>query len=108
MVTSDAFDESKPSFQVAARRRWLRRAGAAAIATAVIGIGGTGLSVAVLSAKQPDSTGSTVSSTSSDDSGSSSSSSDDSSGSSGNSSSSGSGLGSTSSNSTSQGGSNGS
>ena len=104
MVTTDAFDDPRSS-----RRRWLRRASAAAIATAVLGIGGTGLSVAVLSAKQPDSgsTGTTASSTSSDDdsgsssSGSSSSGSDDSGSSS-------SGLGSSSSGSTSQGGSNGS
>lgn len=98
MVTSEAFEESH-----SARRRWLRRASAAAIATAVLGIGGTGLSVAIVSARQADSgsTGGTVSSTSSGSGSSSSggSSSDDSSSS---------GLGSASSGSTSQGGSNGS
>ena len=57
MVTTDAF--SSP------RRRWLRRASAAAIATAVLGIGGTGLSVAVVSARHSGSgnsgnTGTTV------------------------------------------------
>lgn len=37
-----------------ARTRWLRRAGAAAVATAVLGLGSTGLAVAVLTARQPD------------------------------------------------------
>ncbi|MEV4263557.1 hypothetical protein [Kribbella sp. NPDC049584] len=85
------------------RRRWLHRASAAAIATAVLGVGATGISVAVVSSKNSDRTsnsGTTATSSSSDDSNPSSS--DDS----GNSSSSG--LGSSSSGSTSQGGSNGS
>ncbi len=95
MVSTDAFEVSHSP-----RRRWLRRASVAAIATAVLGIGGTGLSVAVASARQPDSgsSGTTATPTSSDDT-----SSDDS-----GSSSSSSGLGSASSGSTSQGGSNGS
>ncbi|WP_112246878.1 hypothetical protein [Kribbella monticola] len=84
------------------RSRWLRRAGAAAIATAVLGAGGTGLVVAVLSTQQAD--GSTGTTASSDDSDSSNSSSDDQ----GSSSSSGSGLGSTHQGSPTQGGSNGS
>jgi hypothetical protein len=37
-----------------ARTRWLRRASAAAVATAVLGLGSTGLAVAVLTARQPD------------------------------------------------------
>lgn len=37
-----------------ARTRWLRRAGAAAVATAVLGLGSTGLAVVVLTARQPD------------------------------------------------------
>ncbi|GAA1527062.1 hypothetical protein [Kribbella lupini] len=40
-----------------ARTRWLRRAGTAAVATAVLGLGGTGLAVAVLTARQPDPSG---------------------------------------------------
>ncbi|TWD82230.1 hypothetical protein FB561_3358 [Kribbella amoyensis] len=58
MVTSDAFDPHPD------RTRWLRRAGAAGVATAVLGIGSTGLAVAVLSARQPT-TGSGSSGTSS-------------------------------------------
>jgi hypothetical protein len=102
MVTQDAF-EPHPE-----RSRWLRRAGAAAIATAVLGVGGTGFVVAALSTQPESSAGTTASSddsgASSDDSGSSNSSSDDQ----GSSSSSGSGLGSTHQNSPTQGGSNGS
>ncbi|MFI6832140.1 hypothetical protein ACIBG5_33885 [Kribbella sp. NPDC050241] len=110
MVTTEAFEEPH-----SARRRWLRRASAAAIATAVLGIGGTGLSVAIVSARQADngSTGTTTSSgTGSSSSGGSSSGGSSSSGSSSGGSSSddsgSSGLGSASSGSTAQGGSNGS
>ncbi|MGC4944015.1 hypothetical protein [Kribbella sp. DT2] len=61
-----------------ARTRWLRRAGAAAVATAVLGLGSTGLAVAVLAARQPDTssdpqaanTSGTTSSSPSDDQGS--------------------------------------
>jgi hypothetical protein len=108
MITTDASH--------APRRRWLRRASAAAIATAVLGIGGTGLSVAVVSARHSTSgsNGTTANSSSnsddstsgSDDSGSSSSS--NGSGSSSDDSGSSSGLGSANSGSTSQGGSHGS
>ena len=112
MITSDASH--------APRKRWLRRASAAAIATAVLGIGGTGLSVPVVSAKHStsDNTGTTSKgndammlealddSTSSSDGSSSSGSSSDNSSNSGTSSSSG--LGSANSGSTSQGGSHGS
>jgi len=104
MVTTEAFEVSH-----SARRRWLRRASAAAIATAVLGIGGTGLSVAIVSARQADSgsTGTTVGSTNSG-SGSTSSSDGSSSGGSSSDDSGSSGLGSAPSGSTSQGGSNGS
>jgi hypothetical protein len=98
MVTPDAF-EPRPD-----RSRWLRRAGAAAVATAVLGVGGTGLVVAVLAAQQPDSSSGTQASSdsgSSDDSGSSNSSSNDDQSNS-------SGLGSTQQDTPSQGGSNGS
>ncbi|GAB3832566.1 hypothetical protein [Kribbella italica] len=44
-----------------ARTRWLRRAGAAAVATAVLGLGSTGLAVAVLTARQPDTSSTTAS-----------------------------------------------
>ncbi|QNE21062.1 hypothetical protein F1D05_28070 [Kribbella qitaiheensis] len=83
------------------RSRWLRRAGAAAVATAVLGVGGTGLVVAVLSAQQPDSNSGTKASSddSSFDSSSSSDSTDDQSSS---------GVGSTQQDSPTQGGSNGS
>lgn len=94
MATPDAF-EPRPD-----RSRWLRRAGAAAVATAVLGVGGTGLMVAVLSAQQPDSGSGTQAS--SDDSGSSSSTDNQSS------SSSSGGVGSTQQDSPTQGGSNGS
>jgi cytoskeletal protein RodZ len=97
------------------RTRWLRRSAAAAIATLVLGITGTGLAVGIISARQPD-TSSDTQASSSDDSGtssgssssdsSSSSSSDDSGSSSG--SSSGSGLGSSQRDAPTQGGSNGS
>ncbi|MEU0095305.1 hypothetical protein [Kribbella sp. NPDC006257] len=104
MVTQDAFE---PHLQ---RARWLRRAGAAAFATAVVGIGGTGLVVAVVAAKQP-----AAGTTASTDSGSSGSSSDGSgdtgSSSSGGSSSdnnSSSGLGTTQQDAPTQGGSHGS
>ncbi|TDD46544.1 hypothetical protein E1263_36310 [Kribbella antibiotica] len=65
MVTTRAFDESSDR-----RRRWLRRASVAATATAVLGIGTAGLSVAVVSARHATpaatSTDSTSSSGSSD------------------------------------------
>jgi hypothetical protein len=96
MVTSDAFD---PHSQ---RRRWLRRSAAAAIATAVLGITGTGLAVGIVTARQPDNSGGTQATSSSDDSGSSSSSS------SGSSSSDSSGLGSATQGTQTQGGSHGS
>ncbi|WP_432946784.1 hypothetical protein ACQPXM_09140 [Kribbella sp. CA-253562] len=48
MVTTEAFASHSD------RDRWLRRAGAAAVATAVLGLGSTGLAVAVLTARQPD------------------------------------------------------
>jgi hypothetical protein len=99
MVTTDAFDPHPD------RTRWLRRAGFAAIATAALGIGGTGLAVGVLSAHQSDNgtTGTPSNSSgsqSSDDSGSS--------GSSSNGDSSGSGLGQSQQGATSHGGSHGS
>jgi hypothetical protein len=50
MVTTEAFASHSD------RARWLRRAGAAAVATAVLGLGSTGLAVAVLTARQPDAT----------------------------------------------------
>ncbi|NEA31019.1 hypothetical protein [Streptomyces sp. SID13031] len=92
------------------RTRWLRRSAAAAIATVVLGVTGTGLAVGILSARQPDTSGGTQAS-SSDDSGSSSdsgsgSSSDSGSGSSSDSGSSG--LGSAQQDAPTQGGSNGS
>ncbi|MDX6259388.1 MAG: hypothetical protein QOH84_1076 [Kribbellaceae bacterium] len=92
------------------RTRWLRRSAAAAIATVVLGITGTGLAVGIVSARQSDNSGGTQAS-SSDDSGSSSdsgsgSSSDNGSGSSSNSD--GSGLGPAQQNAPTQGGSNGS
>ncbi|GAB3932506.1 hypothetical protein GCM10029976_038560 [Kribbella albertanoniae] len=46
MVTTAAFDDFSDR-----RRRWLRRASVAAAATAVLGIGTAGLSVAVVSAR---------------------------------------------------------
>src|SRR3954451_7199749 len=102
MVSTDGYDERHST-----RRRWLHRASAAAIATAVLGVGATGVSVAVVSAKHSGgSSGTTATSNSSDDNGSSSSSGSSSSGSNDNGSSSG--LGSASSGSTSHGGSNGS
>ena len=103
MVTSDAFD---PHSQ---RRRWLRRSAAAAIATAVLGITGTGLAAGIVTARQHDNSGGTQATSSSDDSGSSS---DDSgsssSSSSGSSSSNSSGLGSATQGTQTQGGSHGS
>jgi hypothetical protein len=97
MVTPNAF-EPRPD-----RSRWLRRAGAAAVATAVLGVGGTGLVVAVVSTHKSDASTGTQA-TSDDDSGSSSSSSS----SSNDDQSSSSGLGSTQQNTQTQGGSNGS
>ncbi|WP_020390266.1 hypothetical protein [Kribbella catacumbae] len=87
------------------RTRWLRRSAAAAIATVVLGITGTGLAVGILTARQPDTSGGTQASSSDDSSTSSdsgSSSSDDSG------SSSSSGLGSAQQDAPVQGGSNGS
>jgi hypothetical protein len=85
------------------RARWLRRSAAAAIATAVLGITGTGLAVGIVAARQPDDSGGTQASTSGDaDSGSSSSSTDN------GSNSDDSGLGSAQQNAPAQGGSHGS
>ncbi len=39
------------------RARWLRRSTAAAVATVVLGVTGTGLAVGILSARQPDTSG---------------------------------------------------
>lgn len=39
------------------RARWLRRSTAAAVATVVLGVSGTGLAVGILSARQPDTSG---------------------------------------------------
>ncbi|WP_433018206.1 hypothetical protein [Kribbella sp. CA-294648] len=39
------------------RARWLRRSTAAAVATMVLGVTGTGLAVGILSARQPDTAG---------------------------------------------------
>ncbi|MEV8373439.1 hypothetical protein AB0P21_11920 [Kribbella sp. NPDC056861] len=41
------------------RTRWLRRSAAAAIATVVLGITGTGLAVGIVSARQADDSGGT-------------------------------------------------
>jgi hypothetical protein len=88
------------------RTRWLRRSAAAAIATVVLGVTGTGLAVGIISARQPDTSGGTQA-TSSDGSGSSS---DSGSGSSSDDSgtSTGSGLGQAQQGAPAQGGSNGS
>ena len=93
MVTTEAFDPHPD------RIRWLRRAATAAVATAVLGVTGTGLAVGILSARQPESTGGTQASSTSSDDGSSSSDSG---------SSSGSGLGSAQQDAPTQGGSHGS
>lgn len=45
------------------RARWLRRSAAAAVATVVLGITGTGAAVGILSARQPDTSGGTEAST---------------------------------------------
>ena len=92
------------------RTRWLRRSAAAAIATVVLGVTGTGLAVGIVSARQPNNSGGTQAS-SSDDSSSSdsgSSSSDSGSGSGSSSDSGSSGLGSAQQDAPTQGGSNGS
>lgn len=86
------------------RTRWLRRSAAAAIATVVLGITGTGLAVGILTARQPDTSGGAQASSSED----SSSSSTDGSGSSSNDDSGTSGLGSAQQDAPTQGGSNGS
>jgi hypothetical protein len=86
------------------RTRWLRRSAAAAIATAVLGVTGTGLAVGIISARQPDSSSGGTQAASSDDS----SSSDSGSGSGSSSDSDGSGLGSAQQDAPAQGGSNGS
>lgn len=93
MVTTEAFDPHPD------RARWLRRSATAAIATVVLGVTGTGLAVGILTARQPDTSGGTQASSTSDDSGSSSSDSG---------SSSGSGLGSAQQDAPTQGGSHGS
>lgn len=64
MVTTQAFDPHPD------RTRWLRRSAAAAIATVVVGVGGTSLAVGILSARHPDTSGGTQASTSSTDDGS--------------------------------------
>lgn len=88
------------------RTRWLRRSAAAAIATVVLGITGTGLAVGIISARQPDTSGGTQASTSDSSDSGSGSTSDSGSGSS--SDDSGSGLGSAQQDTPAQGGSNGS
>jgi uncharacterized membrane protein len=92
------------------RTRWLRRSAAAAIATVVLGITGTGLAVGIVSARQAANSGGGTQASSSDDSSSSDSGSSTGSGSgSGSSSDSGSsGLGSAQQGAPAQGGSNGS
>ena len=60
MVTNDEFDPHPD------RTRWLRRSVAGAVATAVLGISGTGLAVAVLTSRQPDTSGGTQASSGSD------------------------------------------
>lgn len=45
------------------RARWLRRSTAAAVATVVLGVTGTGLAVGILSARQPDTSGGAEAST---------------------------------------------
>jgi hypothetical protein len=84
------------------RTRWLRRSAAAAIATVVLGVTGTGLAVGIVSASHSDSSGGTQASTADDNSSDSGSSSTD------DGSSSSSGLGSAQQNAPAQGGSNGS
>jgi hypothetical protein len=96
MVTPDEFDPHPD------RTRWLRRSITGAVATAVLGITGTGLAVAIVTSRQSGTSGDTQAST---DSGSSSS---DSGSSSGSQSNQGSGLGSSTQNAPTQGGSNGS
>lgn len=61
MVTTEAFDPHPD------RTRWPRRSAAAAIATVVVGVGGTGLAVGILSARQPDTSGGTQATSSTDD-----------------------------------------
>lgn len=97
------------------RTRWLRRSAAAAIATVVLGVTGTGLAVGIISARQPDTSGGTQASSTGDGSGSSSSSgssndsgSSSSDGSGSSSSDDSSGLGSAQQDAPTQGGSNGS
>jgi hypothetical protein len=84
------------------RTRWLRRSAAAAIATVVLGITGTGLAVGIVSARQSDDSGGAQAAPESSDSGT------DDSGSSGSSSSDDNGLGSAQQGAPTQGGSNGS
>jgi hypothetical protein len=67
MVTTEAFDPHPD------RTRWLRRGVAAAVATVVLGVTGTGLAVGILAARQPDTSGGTQASSTTDDNGSSSS-----------------------------------
>lgn len=88
------------------RTRWLRRSAAAAIATVVLGITGTGLAVGILTARQPDTSGGAQASSSEDNS--SSSSDSDGGGSSSSDDSGSSGLGSAQQDAPTQGGSNGS
>jgi hypothetical protein len=105
MVTPEAFDPHPD------RTRWLRRSAASALATAVLGVTGTGLAVAVLTARQPDNSGGTQATTGTDDGTSGSSGSSDSGSSSsdnGSSDNGSSGLGSAQQDSPTQGGSHGS
>ncbi|MEV6417496.1 hypothetical protein [Kribbella sp. NPDC051718] len=91
------------------RTRWLRRSAAAAIATVVLGITGTGLAVGIVSARQSDSSGGTQAASSDDSSSTDSGSGSGSSSDNGSSSDSGSsGLGTAQPDAPTQGGSNGS
>jgi len=99
MVTPDEFDPHPD------RTRWLRRSITGAVATAVLGITGTGLAVAIVTSRQSGTSGTSGDTQASTDSGSSSS---DSGSSSGSQSNQGSGLGSSTQDAPTQGGSNGS
>jgi len=106
MVTPDEFDPHPD------RTRWLRRSITGAVATAVLGITGTGLAVAIVTSRQPATTGDTQASSDNGSTGSSTPSSGSTSSNSGSSSGSqsdqGSGLGSSTQDAPTQGGSNGS
>lgn len=104
MVTPDEFDPHPD------RTRWLRRSITGAVATAVIGITGTGLAVAIVTSRQPATSGDTQASSDSTSSStpSSGSTSSDGGSSSGSQSDQGSGLGTSTQDAPTQGGSNGS